>query len=299
MAFLSWAGLRGAVPVVLATVPLTVGTPDTGWIFDLVFVLVVVFTIVQAPTLPWLARKLRIATTAHTVAVEVESTPLDELHAELLQVRVGPESRLSGVEIHELRLPAGAAVTLVVRDGTSAVPGPNTVLRHGDELLVVTTSNSRTATLRRIQAVSAGGRLAGWRKAPPIVRRIDGMPTYSYACKDCGHAFDVVQSFSDDALTVCPECGGTLRKQFNAVGVVFKGSGFYRNDSRDSGKKSAGSSADKKTSDSSSGSDGSSSTSASSDSASSTSSSTSSASSSSSSSSSSSGSSSASASGAA
>lgn len=66
------------------------------------------------------------------------------------------------------------------------------------------------------------------------------MPTYSYACKDCGHAFDIVQSFSDDALTVCPECGGTLRKQFNAVGVVFKGSGFYRNDSRDSGKKSGG-----------------------------------------------------------
>ena len=67
------------------------------------------------------------------------------------------------------------------------------------------------------------------------------MPTYSYACKDCGHAFDIVQSFSDDALTVCPECGGTLRKQFNAVGVVFKGSGFYRNDSRDSGKKASSS----------------------------------------------------------
>lgn len=58
------------------------------------------------------------------------------------------------------------------------------------------------------------------------------MPTYAYACADCGHAFDIVQSFSDDALTVCPECGGTLRKQFNAVGVVFKGGGFYRNDSR-------------------------------------------------------------------
>lgn len=63
------------------------------------------------------------------------------------------------------------------------------------------------------------------------------MPTYSYACKDCGHAFDIVQSFSDDALTVCPECGGNLRKQFNSVGVVFKGSGFYRNDSRDTGAK--------------------------------------------------------------
>ncbi len=58
------------------------------------------------------------------------------------------------------------------------------------------------------------------------------MPTYQYACRECGHAFDQVQSFSDDALTVCPECQGRLRKVFNAVGVVFKGSGFYRNDSR-------------------------------------------------------------------
>ena len=58
------------------------------------------------------------------------------------------------------------------------------------------------------------------------------MPTYQYACKDCGHAFEQFQSFSDDALTVCPVCEGRLRKVFNAVGVVFKGSGFYRNDSR-------------------------------------------------------------------
>lgn len=58
------------------------------------------------------------------------------------------------------------------------------------------------------------------------------VPTYAYACKDCGHAFDVQQSFSDDSLTVCPECRGALRKKFNSVGVVFKGSGFYRTDSR-------------------------------------------------------------------
>ena len=58
------------------------------------------------------------------------------------------------------------------------------------------------------------------------------MPTYQYACTECGHAFEQFQSFSDDALTVCPECDGKLRKVFNAVGVVFKGSGFYRTDSR-------------------------------------------------------------------
>ena len=58
------------------------------------------------------------------------------------------------------------------------------------------------------------------------------MPTYQYACTECGHGFEQVQSFYDDALTHCPECNGRLRKVFNAVGVVFKGSGFYRTDSR-------------------------------------------------------------------
>lgn len=58
------------------------------------------------------------------------------------------------------------------------------------------------------------------------------MPTYQYQCADCGEALEIRQSFSDDALTECPTCGGRLRKVFNAVGVVFKGSGFYRNDSR-------------------------------------------------------------------
>jgi putative FmdB family regulatory protein len=58
------------------------------------------------------------------------------------------------------------------------------------------------------------------------------VPTYQYSCNDCGHFFEAVQSFSDDSLTVCPECEGKLRKVYNAVGVVFKGSGFYRTDSR-------------------------------------------------------------------
>lgn len=58
------------------------------------------------------------------------------------------------------------------------------------------------------------------------------MPTYQYQCTECGEALEVQQSFTDDAMTVCPNCNGRLRKVFNAVGVVFKGSGFYRNDSR-------------------------------------------------------------------
>lgn len=69
------------------------------------------------------------------------------------------------------------------------------------------------------------------------------MPTYEYACTECGHVFDAVQSFSDAALTECPECGGKLRKVFSAAGVVFKGSGFYRTDSRPAASDSSTSSA--------------------------------------------------------
>ena len=65
------------------------------------------------------------------------------------------------------------------------------------------------------------------------------MPTYSYACTECDNRFDIVQGFSDDALTTCEKCSGRLRKLFNSVGIVFKGSGFYRTDSREDGKKSA------------------------------------------------------------
>ncbi|KRF23812.1 FmdB family zinc ribbon protein [Phycicoccus sp. Soil803] len=85
------------------------------------------------------------------------------------------------------------------------------------------------------------------------------MPTYSYACTECDHRFDAVQSFSDDSLTVCPECQGRLRKVFNAVGVVFKGGGFYRTDSRSGSSSSvpAASSSDSSSSSSSSSSSGS------------------------------------------
>ncbi len=88
------------------------------------------------------------------------------------------------------------------------------------------------------------------------------MPTYSYACTECGNRFDEVQAFSDDALTSCPQCNGRLRKLFGKVGVVFKGSGFYRTDSREPAKSSSGStSSSESTSSSSSSSDKSSSSS--------------------------------------
>jgi putative FmdB family regulatory protein len=82
---------------------------------------------------------------------------------------------------------------------------------------------------------------------PTPEKETDAVPTYQYACTSCGTALEAQQSFSDDPLTVCPECEGRLRKVFSAVGVVFKGSGFYRNDSRPSpsdGDKSASTSSD-------------------------------------------------------
>ena len=80
------------------------------------------------------------------------------------------------------------------------------------------------------------------------------MPTYSYACTECDNRFDAVQAFSDDALTTCEKCSGRLRKLFGSVGVVFKGSGFYRNDSRESAKSSSNGSAKSNSSSSSEGS---------------------------------------------
>ena len=155
-ALLAWAGLRGAVPIVLATVS---GDPD---VFNLVFVLVVAFTLVQAPTLPAVARRLRVVAEGEAQQLDIESSPLTRLDADLLQVHVVEGSRLSGVEVAELSLPPGAAVTLVVRGGQAFVPTPSTPVQTGDDLILVTTESVRAEVERRLRAVSRGGRLADW-----------------------------------------------------------------------------------------------------------------------------------------
>ncbi|MGW6459169.1 potassium/proton antiporter [Streptomyces sp. NPDC055078] len=158
---LSWAGLRGAVPIILATIPMVGEVEGSARIFNIVFVLVVVYTLVQGPTLPWLAKALKLGPGAPS-DLGVESAPLELLRGHLLSVAIPEESRMHGVEVAELRLPAGSAVTLVVRDEKSFVPLPTTVLRRGDELLVVATDPVRDATERRLRAVGQGGKLAGW-----------------------------------------------------------------------------------------------------------------------------------------
>lgn len=161
-AFLSWAGLRGAVPIVLATIPVTAGLAVGRELFDIVFVLVVIFTLVQGTTLPWVARRTGVVAPEETREVEVESAPLSELHADLLQIQIPRRSRLAGVYVSELRLPAGAMLSLVVRDGAGFVPVPQTRIARGDQLLVVTTAQAREAAERRLRAVSRAGRLATW-----------------------------------------------------------------------------------------------------------------------------------------
>lgn len=159
---MSWAGLRGAVPIILATIPMVNGVTGSRRIFNIVFVLVVVYTLLQGPTLPWLARKLRLGEGPEAADLGIESAPLERLRGHLLSVAIPKGSRMHGVEINELRLPPGAGVTLVVRDGKSFVPLPTTVLRRGDELLVVATDQVRDAAEKRLRAVGQGGKLAGW-----------------------------------------------------------------------------------------------------------------------------------------
>ncbi|PZG22041.1 potassium/proton antiporter [Micromonospora craterilacus] len=159
---LSWAGLRGAVPIVLATIPVVAGVGGSEQLFNIVFVLVVVFTLLQAPVLPWLAQRLRLSTAGLGPDLQVEAAPLDAIDADLLHLSVEPGSRMHGVYLRELRLPPPAAITLVVRNGTAFVPDPDTRLRQGDQLLVVTTSHVRDRTERRLRAVARAGRLAHW-----------------------------------------------------------------------------------------------------------------------------------------
>ncbi|OZM74523.1 K+/H+ antiporter [Amycolatopsis antarctica] len=161
-AFLSWAGLRGAVPIVLAMIPLAEGVPGAQQLVDAVFVLVFVLTLLQGTTLAWLARLLRLDTAARAQEIEVDSAPLDELGAELLQVRIQQGSRLHGVYLSELRLPVGASVSLVVRKGAGFTPQATSRLQVGDQLLVVATESARSAAERRIRAVDRAGRLARW-----------------------------------------------------------------------------------------------------------------------------------------
>jgi len=168
LAFISWAGLRGAVPIVLATIPLAADLDGSEDLFHIVFVMVVIYTLLTGPTLPLVAKLLRVARRSEPRDLEVEVAPLERVAADLLQVTISPKSLMHGVEVGELRLPPGSSVAMIVRDGKTLVPERRTVLRRGDDVLVVTPRRDRVATEQRLRAVSVGGRLAQWLgKKPP------------------------------------------------------------------------------------------------------------------------------------
>jgi cell volume regulation protein A len=166
LSFISWAGLRGAVPIVLATIPLSEGVEGSEKLFDIVFVLVVVYTLLTGPTLPLVARVLRVTRRSEPRGLDIEAAPLERVAADLLQITISPVSKMHGVEVGELRLPTGSSVSMVVREGQALVPERRTVLKHGDELLVVTPRKLREATEERLREVSAHGRLAQWLGKP-------------------------------------------------------------------------------------------------------------------------------------
>ena len=159
-ALVALAGLRGAAPIVLATIPLSAHVAGAGRLFDVVFVLVAALTLLQSPLLPPAARWLRLVDDDAGRDLDVEAAPLDRMLADLLTVWIGPRSRLHGVEVWELRLPPTAAVAFVVRAGEGFVPDRRTTLRHGDDLLVVTGRAERAAVEARLRAVARDGRLA-------------------------------------------------------------------------------------------------------------------------------------------
>jgi len=162
LVFVSWAGLRGAVPIVLTTIPLAEEVERGVELFNIVFVMVVIYTLLTGPTLPGAARLLGVSPKGELRDLDVEAAPLERVAADLLQITITRRSRLAGVEVGELRLPKGASVSLVVREGQTIVPDARTVLRGGDDLLVVTPRKLREKTEERLQAVSQRGRLAHW-----------------------------------------------------------------------------------------------------------------------------------------
>lgn len=136
-AFLSWAGLRGAVPIILATVPMAAEMEDADMLFDVVLVFVVAYTAIQAPSLPWVAKRLGLTQSASGTAVDIEPAPMDDQRADLLKVSLTSDSQLTEVALRHVDFPPTLRISLVMRDDITFVPHGDTHLRRDDQLLVV------------------------------------------------------------------------------------------------------------------------------------------------------------------
>lgn len=161
-AFTSWAGLRGAVPIMLATVPLTNGYPGGDHLFHIIFVLVIALTILQGPTLPFVARRTGVIVELEPSEVEFDSSPLEGIGAAFLQFAIPTTSRLSGMYVADLRLARGVVLSMIVRDRQVLVPSGTTRLHAGDRILLTIPNALIEQTQNRLLLLSRHGALARW-----------------------------------------------------------------------------------------------------------------------------------------
>lgn len=146
MVLTSWAGLRGAVPIVLATLPLTAGYPQGGLIFNVVFFVVIVSTALQGSTVGWLTRRLGLHRDASPLAPIAEALPVDEAGIDLIEVAVSAQLPICGQQLSERPLPGGALVTAVMRNHRVIVPDGDTQFDDGDLVLVAVARDTHLET---------------------------------------------------------------------------------------------------------------------------------------------------------
>jgi len=167
ISFTAAAGLRGAVPIVFAAIPLGLAVPGATVLFDVTMLVVLALLVLQAPLLTRLARLAGLVVPAEPVELEVESAPLDGINAFVLGIDVPDRSGLVGTYVSELGLPHGAVVSLIVR-GSEVIPiDEHARIRRRDRLLVVATEEVREAAEKRLAEVARAGRLAGWVTSGP------------------------------------------------------------------------------------------------------------------------------------
>lgn len=162
VAFVSIAGLRGAVPIVFAAIPLGLGVPGAQLMFDVTLIVTLILMLVQVPVIRMAGVRLGVVSTGEAVELELESAPLDGMNAQVLGVEVPMESGLVGTFVTEIGLPEGAVISLIVRGDAPLVPDRNTRIRGGDRIVIVTTEEARRGAEERMRAVAQRGRLASW-----------------------------------------------------------------------------------------------------------------------------------------
>ena len=160
--FISWAGMRGALPIMLATIPLTHNLPGASHMFHVIFLLVVMFTLVQGPLLPRLAPWAGVLERISPRELMFDSSPLEGINASLVQFRVPRKGRLVGMWVKDLRLPRGAVVSMIIRDQEVLIPNQELRLEAGDQLLLAVHSGLVERVQGRLTLINEHGPLARW-----------------------------------------------------------------------------------------------------------------------------------------